>query len=192
MCGGCALPVLTCLCCPGVLPLCCRSPASDRAPRPPPSPLQPPGRSLAPCRSFSNNKIQVELDESSGTAVAPLRCHPQPTGMVGHRQGPFHPCPMACVALGMESHQSSRCCSCSCLGASGRSVWGRESHLSEHFGWLVLQANPGCHCPLPVHCPLSGGLWFGHLAEWQHSIREELLRISVTWLPGIAVMGPCP
>lgn len=35
------------------------------------------------------------------------------------------------------------------------------------------------------------GSWFGHLTEWRCSIREDLLGVSVTWLPGIAVMGPC-
>lgn len=91
MCGGCALPVLTCLCCPGVLPLCCRSPAWDRAPRPPPSPLQPPGRPLAPCRSFSNNKIQVELDESSGTAGGTSAVSPSTHGHGGAQAGSFPP-----------------------------------------------------------------------------------------------------
>ncbi|NXM53774.1 ECI1 isomerase, partial [Illadopsis cleaveri] len=42
----------------------------------PPSPLQPPGLPLAPCRSFSNNKIQVELDESSGVAMMKLKSPP--------------------------------------------------------------------------------------------------------------------
>ncbi|NWI60291.1 ECI1 isomerase, partial [Calyptomena viridis] len=58
------------LCPPGVLPLCCRPPAWDRAPR------QPPGLPLAPCRSFSNNKIQVELDESSGVAMMKFKSPP--------------------------------------------------------------------------------------------------------------------
>ncbi|XP_041318551.1 enoyl-CoA delta isomerase 1, mitochondrial isoform X2 [Pyrgilauda ruficollis] len=60
----------------GVLPLCCRLPAWDRATRPPSSPLQPPGLPLAPCRSFSNNRIQVELDESSGVAMMKFKSPP--------------------------------------------------------------------------------------------------------------------
>ncbi|KAL2298788.1 hypothetical protein Nmel_014393 [Mimus melanotis] len=59
-----------------VLPLCCRPSAWDRAARPPPSPLQPPGLLLAPCRSFSNNKIQVDLDESSGVAMMKFKSPP--------------------------------------------------------------------------------------------------------------------
>lgn len=100
--------------------------------------------------------------------------------------GPFHPCAMACVALGTGSHQSPRCYSYSCLGALGRSVGVGSLTSCGHFRWLVLQTNPGCHCPL------SGGRWFGHLVEWQCSVREELLGISATWLPGISVTGPCP
>ncbi|NXO71275.1 ECI1 isomerase, partial [Phainopepla nitens] len=63
------------VCPPGVLPLC-RPPAWDRAARPPPSPPPAPGLPLAPCRAFSNNKIQVELDESSGVAMMKFKSPP--------------------------------------------------------------------------------------------------------------------
>ncbi|NXF12787.1 ECI1 isomerase, partial [Smithornis capensis] len=55
---------------PGVLPLCCRLPVWHRLPRPPP------GLPLAPSRPFSNNKIQVELDESSGVATMKFKSPP--------------------------------------------------------------------------------------------------------------------
>ncbi|NXF80965.1 ECI1 isomerase, partial [Sclerurus mexicanus] len=45
-------------------------PAWGRAPR------QPPGLPLAPGRAFSNNKIQVELDESSGIAMMKFKSPP--------------------------------------------------------------------------------------------------------------------
>ncbi|NXM72119.1 ECI1 isomerase, partial [Serilophus lunatus] len=54
----------------GVLSLCCRPPAWDRAPR------RPPGLLLTPGRSFSNNKIQVELDEGSGVATMKFKSPP--------------------------------------------------------------------------------------------------------------------
>lgn len=91
---GCAVPVLTYLCPPGVLPLCCRPPAWDRPTRPPPSPLQPPGLPLAPCRSFSNNKIQVELDESSGTAGCTSVVSPPSHGHCGTQAGSLPPTPV--------------------------------------------------------------------------------------------------
>lgn len=157
----------------------------------------PPGRPPAPCSLLASRSPRVVPSATTRSRwswtraqvrrVAPLRCHPQPMGIVGHRQAPFHPCRMSCVALGVESHQSPRCSSCSCLGPSERSVWGWELHRL----W-ALQVVGATGKPLPVHCPFCGGAWFGHLVEWQCSIREELLGISVTWLPGIAAMGPCP
>ncbi|XP_076206949.1 enoyl-CoA delta isomerase 1, mitochondrial [Aptenodytes patagonicus] len=60
----------------GVLPLCCRQPAWGRAAWQPPSPPQPPGLPLAPRRAFSNNKILVELDESSGVATMKFKSPP--------------------------------------------------------------------------------------------------------------------
>ncbi|PKU36596.1 enoyl- delta isomerase mitochondrial [Limosa lapponica baueri] len=53
-----------------VLPLCHRPPVWGRAAR------QPPGLLLAPCRAFSNNKIMVELDESSGVATMKFKSPP--------------------------------------------------------------------------------------------------------------------
>ncbi|NXD77984.1 ECI1 isomerase, partial [Halcyon senegalensis] len=55
---------------PGVLPLCRRPPAWSRAAR------QPPSLPLTPCRAFSNNKILVELDESSGVATMKFKSPP--------------------------------------------------------------------------------------------------------------------
>ncbi|NXK55996.1 ECI1 isomerase, partial [Chauna torquata] len=55
---------------PGVLPLCSRPQAWGRAAR------QPPGLLLAQRRAFSNNKIQVELDESSGVAMMKFKSPP--------------------------------------------------------------------------------------------------------------------
>ncbi|NXD62448.1 ECI1 isomerase, partial [Eolophus roseicapillus] len=55
---------------PGVLPLCRRLPAWGRAVR------QHPGLPLAPCRAFSNNKIQVEMNESSGVATMKFKSPP--------------------------------------------------------------------------------------------------------------------
>ncbi|XP_075371254.1 enoyl-CoA delta isomerase 1, mitochondrial [Mycteria americana] len=57
----------------GVLPLCRQPPAWARQP---PGPLQPPGLPLAPCRAFSNDKILVELDESSGVATMKFKSPP--------------------------------------------------------------------------------------------------------------------
>ncbi|XP_065540137.1 enoyl-CoA delta isomerase 1, mitochondrial [Lathamus discolor] len=54
----------------GVLPLCRRLPAWGRAIR------QPPSLPLAPCRAFSNNKIQVEMNESSGVATMKFKSPP--------------------------------------------------------------------------------------------------------------------
>ncbi|XP_033921180.1 enoyl-CoA delta isomerase 1, mitochondrial [Melopsittacus undulatus] len=54
----------------GVLPLCRRLPAWGRAIR------QPPSFPLAPCRAFSNNKIQVEMNESSGVATMKFKSPP--------------------------------------------------------------------------------------------------------------------
>ncbi|NXU48823.1 ECI1 isomerase, partial [Turnix velox] len=54
----------------GVLPLCHRPPEWYRAPRQPPSLL------LTPCRAFSNKKIMVELDESSGVATMTFKSPP--------------------------------------------------------------------------------------------------------------------
>ncbi|OPJ87709.1 enoyl-CoA delta isomerase 1, mitochondrial [Patagioenas fasciata] len=54
----------------GVLPLSRRPPAWGRAAR------QPPGLPLAPARAFSNNKILVELDESSGVATMKFKSPP--------------------------------------------------------------------------------------------------------------------
>ncbi|XP_064318120.1 enoyl-CoA delta isomerase 1, mitochondrial [Phalacrocorax carbo] len=54
----------------GVLPLCRRPLAWGRAHQEPPGPL------LTPCRAFSNNKILVELDESSGVATMKFKSPP--------------------------------------------------------------------------------------------------------------------
>ncbi|XP_071426944.1 enoyl-CoA delta isomerase 1, mitochondrial isoform X1 [Pithys albifrons albifrons] len=54
----------------GVLPLCCRPPAWGRPP------WQPLGLPLTPHRAFSNNKIQVELNESSGVAMMKFKSPP--------------------------------------------------------------------------------------------------------------------
>ncbi|NXL96743.1 ECI1 isomerase, partial [Tyrannus savana] len=54
-------------CPPGVLSLRCRPPSWHRAAR-----QLPP----APCRAFSNNKIQVDLDESSGVATMKFKSPP--------------------------------------------------------------------------------------------------------------------
>ncbi|NXG02095.1 ECI1 isomerase, partial [Sakesphorus luctuosus] len=54
----------------GVLSLCCRPPAWGRPPR------QPLGLPLTPRRAFSNNKIQVELNESSGVAMMKFKSPP--------------------------------------------------------------------------------------------------------------------
>ncbi|XP_069726343.1 enoyl-CoA delta isomerase 1, mitochondrial [Phaenicophaeus curvirostris] len=54
----------------GVLPLCRQLPVWGRAAR------QPPSLPLTPCRAFSNNKIQVELDESSGVATMKFKSPP--------------------------------------------------------------------------------------------------------------------
>lgn len=168
-CGGCALPVLTCLCPPGVLPLCCRSPAWDRAARPPPSPLQPPG---LPCRSFSNNKIQVELDGSSGTAGCTSAVSPSAHGPCGAQAGSLPPLSRG---MGGSGHGKSPKPQMLQLQLLRSEVFGDGSLTScVHFRWLVPQANPGCHCPLPVPCHLCGGPYLGHLVQWQCSIREEL------------------
>ncbi|XP_064009497.1 enoyl-CoA delta isomerase 1, mitochondrial [Pogoniulus pusillus] len=54
----------------GVLPLCRQPPAWGRAAR------RSSGLSLAPCRAFSNNKILVELNESSGVAMMKFKSPP--------------------------------------------------------------------------------------------------------------------
>ncbi|XP_040448467.1 enoyl-CoA delta isomerase 1, mitochondrial [Falco naumanni] len=59
----------------GVLPLCHR-PAWGTAARQPPGPRLPPGLPRAPSRAFSNNKILVELDESSGVATMKFKSPP--------------------------------------------------------------------------------------------------------------------
>ncbi|NXW55817.1 ECI1 isomerase, partial [Eurystomus gularis] len=51
-------------------------PAWGRAARQPPGLLRLPGLPLTPCRAFSNNKILVELDESSGIATMKLKSPP--------------------------------------------------------------------------------------------------------------------
>lgn len=98
----------------------------------------PPGRPPAPCSPPASRSPRVVPSATTRSRwswtraqvrrVAPRWCHPRATGTVGHRQGPSHP-PLShgSVALGMENHQSPRCSSCSCLGTSGRSVWGLES-----------------------------------------------------------------
>lgn len=98
----------------------------------------PPGRPPAPCSLLASRSPRVVPSATTRSRwswtraqvrrVAPLRCHPQPMGIVGHRQAPFHPCRMSCVTLGVESHQNPRCSSCSCLGPSEKSVWGWEPH----------------------------------------------------------------
>ncbi|NXN12630.1 ECI1 isomerase, partial [Indicator maculatus] len=61
---------------PGVLPLCCQPLAWGRAAQQSLRALQPPGLQLAPCRAFSNNRILVELDESSGVAMMKFKSPP--------------------------------------------------------------------------------------------------------------------
>ncbi|NWU65639.1 ECI1 isomerase, partial [Pterocles burchelli] len=56
--------------------LCRQLPAWGRAARHPQRPPQPPSLPLAPCRAFSNNKILVELDESSGVATMKFKSPP--------------------------------------------------------------------------------------------------------------------
>ncbi|XP_054247116.1 enoyl-CoA delta isomerase 1, mitochondrial [Indicator indicator] len=60
----------------GVLPLCCQPLAWGRAAHQSLRPLQPPGLQVAPCRAFSNNRILVEMDESSGIAMMKFKSPP--------------------------------------------------------------------------------------------------------------------
>lgn len=87
---------------------------------------QPPGLLSTQRRSFSNNKILVELDTSSGTASH-------------HPTEPHH------AALGTESHQSPICSAFSHIGPAERRVWGQRCHQVWHLARLCAT----CRSQLP-------------------------------------------
>lgn len=86
---------------------------------------QPPGLLPTQRRAFSNNKILVELDTSSGT-VSPHPTEP-------HR-----------AALGMESHQSPVLSAFSHVGPAERRAWGQGCHQVWAPGVAV------CHVQSPA------------------------------------------
>lgn len=86
---------------------------------------QPPGLLPAQRRAFSNNKILVELDTSSGT-VSPHPTEP-------HR-----------AALGMESHQSPVLSAFSHVRPAERRAWGQGCHQVWAPGVAV------CHVQIPA------------------------------------------
>lgn len=86
---------------------------------------QPPGLLPTQRRAFSNNKILVELDTSSGT-VSPHPTEP-------HR-----------AALGMESHQSPVLSAFSHVRPAERRAWGQGRHQVWAPGVAV------CHVQIPA------------------------------------------
>jgi len=164
---------------PGVLPICHQSPAWGRAAR------QPPGLPLAPCCAFSNNKILVELDESSGTAGGTSAVSPSTHWTVwGTGRAPSVPAPRHLWPWAWETTRapdvppSAAQDPQKCLGVGVSPVMGTSG------GWVLLgglrqtpAVTVGRSCdPSPAHA--SSPLWgpcFGDLVEWQVLLRGAAL-----------------